>query len=169
MRFFQEFGVQPLLLAGQIVNFLILLFVLKRIFYKPILDHLEKRRQKIKKGIEQAAAADKILEQAQTEYINRIAKAKKEAEQIATDAELQAQKIIAEAHDRARQEMRDAIQEAEEKIKNQKQKMKEEVREELAEIVSIALERIAGDIIGKNKMKQKKYMDRALKNLYTNR
>ena len=44
MDFLNDFGVKPVLLAAQAVNFFILLFILKRFLYKPILGMLEKRK-----------------------------------------------------------------------------------------------------------------------------
>ena len=61
MNIFQNFGVNPILLLAQIVNFLIILYVLKRFMYKPVLNILKNREDEIKKGIEDAQIAEEKL------------------------------------------------------------------------------------------------------------
>ena len=54
-KILSDFGVQPILLLAQIVNFLILLILLKKFLYKPILQVLEKRKETIDEATKQAA------------------------------------------------------------------------------------------------------------------
>ena len=51
-----------MLLAAQIVNFLIVLFILRKFLYKPILDALKKRKDKISDGIRESEEARIRLE-----------------------------------------------------------------------------------------------------------
>ncbi|MBU2632677.1 F0F1 ATP synthase subunit B, partial [Patescibacteria group bacterium] len=48
MEIVKQFGLDPVLLVAQIVNFLILLFILKKLLYKPVLELLKKREDTIK-------------------------------------------------------------------------------------------------------------------------
>ena len=45
----EKLGIEPVLLAAQIVNFLVILVVLQKLLYKPILGMLEKRKREITK------------------------------------------------------------------------------------------------------------------------
>ena len=54
MEIIKNFGVEPVLLVAQIINFLIILFILKKFLYKPVLDTLKKREDSIKEGLKQA-------------------------------------------------------------------------------------------------------------------
>ena len=62
MEIINNFGLDPLLLGAQIVNFLIIFFILKRFAYKPVLDILKKREDSIKEGLRQAEEGKKILD-----------------------------------------------------------------------------------------------------------
>ena len=53
MEFLKDFGVNPILLLAQIVNFTVLLILLKKFFYKPILKVLEERKHKIETSVTQ--------------------------------------------------------------------------------------------------------------------
>ena len=80
----------------QTFNFLILLVVLRVWVYKPIVGLLEKRRQSIAQGLEDARVAAEAR-----------ANAEKEAEKIIADANRQASQLVAEAKDRAEVAARD--------------------------------------------------------------
>ena len=54
-----KLGIDWKFLIAQIVNFLVLLFVLYKFAYGPILAMLEKRQKKIEKGLKDAEAATK--------------------------------------------------------------------------------------------------------------
>lgn len=57
----QKLGIDWRLLLAQLVNFLILFFLLKKLLYKPVLDLLEQRRRKIAEGMRDADAAKERL------------------------------------------------------------------------------------------------------------
>ena len=71
------FGVNWKLLLIQIVNFGILLFVLQKFLYKPLLAMVDKRKIQIEKGIENALDAETKLNDAKTEADVLISEAKK--------------------------------------------------------------------------------------------
>ena len=50
--FFEAFQVDAWKLAFQIINFLILLYLLNRFLFKPVLARLDERSSKISKGLE---------------------------------------------------------------------------------------------------------------------
>jgi F-type H+-transporting ATPase subunit b len=57
MEILKTFGFDPILLGAQIINFLIIFYLLKRFLYKPVLGMLKTREDKIKEGIKQAEEA----------------------------------------------------------------------------------------------------------------
>ena len=90
---FHNIGIDWKVLLAQIVNFAILLFVLKKFAYKPILKVLNDRRKKIEEAIERSKSVDqkmaeieilkeKILVEARRESDEIIKKAVEAAEQI---------------------------------------------------------------------------------------
>jgi F-type H+-transporting ATPase subunit b len=46
-----KLGIDPKLLLAQLVNFTIIMLLLKKFLYKPILDMLEKRKKEIAEGV----------------------------------------------------------------------------------------------------------------------
>lgn len=123
----EQLGIEPSLLLAQIINFSIIVFVLGKLLYKPILDMLEKRRREIAQGLEltekmreeserMAVKREKLLEAARKEthviLEDGRRQAKEEEKDILDDAHKQADEIIAKGKveaDRLHEEMRTRI------------------------------------------------------------
>jgi F-type H+-transporting ATPase subunit b len=86
----------------QIFNFFILFVILRVWVYKPILGLLDKRRQNIAQGLEDARVAAEAR-----------ANAEKEAAKIIADAQAEASKVVREANDRAQGVAKEVKAEAE--------------------------------------------------------
>jgi F-type H+-transporting ATPase subunit b len=63
----QSLGINPIYLLSYIVNFIVLVVVLRLLLYKPILNMFDARRAKIEKGLQDARAAEAALANAQSE------------------------------------------------------------------------------------------------------
>ena len=86
----EALGINVGLLIVQIIAFTIVMLTLNSWVYKPMLDMMETRKQKIAQGLEDARVA-----------ADARANAEKEASKIITDAQAEASKVIREATDRA--------------------------------------------------------------------
>ncbi len=153
MDFLTEFGVKPILLLAQIVNFLILLYILKRFLYGPILKVLEERKKKIAESLENAEEIEKKLESITTEREKKLDQAAKEARSVLEEATKNAGQIVAEAHDKAAKDIEKMLAKTEEQMALEREKMQQEIRAELAELVTTGLEKVAGKVISKEDQK----------------
>lgn len=149
MNFLTDFGVKPVLLIAQIVNFLILLYILKRFLYKPILKMLDERKEKISVGLKNAEEIEKKLNQIVAEREEQLKKASKEGEEIIKEATASANQIITEAHEKAGSDIEVIIEKAHQSIDLEKEKMRQEIRSELANLVVAGLEKVTGKILDK--------------------
>ena len=80
------FGIDGRLIVIQIFNFALLAGVLWYFLYEPILKLLDERREKVKKGIEDAEAAAKARGQAEEEKRGILSEAQQEAQGVVTRA-----------------------------------------------------------------------------------
>jgi len=80
MAFFGAFGVDLFKLAFQIINFLLILYLLNRFLFKRVLALLDERQERISKGLEDAEAAARDRELARAEREAALDEARKEAE-----------------------------------------------------------------------------------------
>lgn len=117
MELIKNFGIDPILLGAQIVNFLIVLFILRKFLYKPILDTLNKRKEKISEGL-------KIAEDASV----RLEKLVQDEKIILKKARDEGKKLI----DEARNESSEMIRKAEELTKVKTERLLEDARNQIA-------------------------------------
>ena len=80
MAFFDAFGVDVFKLAFQIINFLLILYLLNRFLFKRVLALLDERQERISKGLEDAEAAARDRELARAEREAALDEARKEAQ-----------------------------------------------------------------------------------------
>ena len=83
-------------LIAQALNFLILLFILAKFAYKPLLKVMEERKEKIANDLKAADQAKADAEAVKAEYAAKLAEAKAEAQEIIDNA----RKTAAAAHDK---------------------------------------------------------------------
>ncbi|MBQ2219621.1 MAG: F0F1 ATP synthase subunit B [Elusimicrobia bacterium] len=76
------FGLEGKLFIAQIINFAVLLIILKIFLYKPIAQILEERKAKIKQGLDDAENAKKALEEADSQKLSILKEAKVDADKI---------------------------------------------------------------------------------------
>ncbi len=116
MEILGEFGINPILLGAQIVNFLIILYLVKRFALKPIMQVLKQREETIKEGLKSAEEARIRLEQATEKERAILKKAQVEAKILLEDAQKKSQEVIAMAEERARKQTEKMLHDAKEQI-----------------------------------------------------
>lgn len=129
----EKLGINLGYLLVQIFNFAILIVVLRVWVYKPIIGLLDRRRQSIAQGLEDARIAAEAR-----------ANAELEAEKIKADANRQASQIVAEAKERAEVAARDVKASAEADAGKVREKALAEVEEERNRILGDLRGQIAG-------------------------
>jgi len=94
----EQLGIDWKILIGQIINFAILLYLLKRFAYKPFFEILEKRKKTIEEGVKKSDQAQDLLQKTRdlSEKIRENAKddAKKSIKEAEAEARALAQKIL---------------------------------------------------------------------------
>ncbi len=163
MEIIKEFGIQPILLAAQVVNFIILLLILRKFLYKPILKVLEARKQKIAESLKNAEEIEKRLQEITEKEIEALQKSARQAEQIIKEASVQGAGIIDDSKKKAEQLLEQASEDAKDLVKQEKEKLMREVKENLSDIVVLALQKITGKTITPSD--QKRLIEQELKNL----
>jgi F-type H+-transporting ATPase subunit b len=133
-EFFNAFGVDLFKLGFQIVNFLLLLWLLRRFAYKPVLGMLDERRRRIARGLEDAEAAERDRELASAEREAAVAEARKEAQAMIARATKIAEDSRAEIVAEAKAEAEKLVQRAREEIIGEKEKAMAELRSTVADL-----------------------------------
>lgn len=153
MEILKDFGVNPVLLIAQIINFLIILYLLKRFMYKPVLDVLKKREIEIKKGLANKEEADRLLLEAQEKETKILQKAQEKAEKIVSDAKLEANDAKAGIEESARKESERMVEQARLTISQETAEAEERLSRKIGQIAVALLEKSLDGIFGKNEQK----------------
>lgn len=129
----------------QLLNFLILLFVLYKFLYKPFLQIADKRREKIQSDL---ASAEKELKEAQEmkkQAHDTLESAKKSADGIISEARQKSEEIINQAKVKAREEAEKVLNSARNEIEREKKQALQEIEKRAGEIaVTLALKILQG-------------------------
>ena len=149
-----KLGIDWKLIIAQIVNFLVLLFVLYKFAYGPILGMLEKRQKKIEKGLADADKAQKNLEKSEEKQKEILRKARTEAKDIVEKAHMQAEKSKSEIAVEAKAQSEKILVDAKKQISQEKEKMISEVKSEIGSLVVAATEKIILERIDEKKDKE---------------
>jgi len=149
------------LIVAQLVNFAIVLFVLYKFAYGPMLKLMNERTEKIEKGLKNSEEAQqKLLEIAQKEKAVLV-EARKAAQEIVAGAEAVAIKSKEEILVSAKNQSEKILEDAVKRIETEKNKMLQEVKAEVAELVIAATGKVIGEKM--NAGKDKELIEKAIK------
>ena len=127
-------SIAPWTMIFQLINLLILMVAFKKFLFKPVMAILEKRRAEIEGHYEEAEKAETAAKTMKTDYEEKMAGAREEADRVirtATEsANAMSQSIVSDAREQAGQIKR----RAESEIEMERRKAFDEVKGELSGI-----------------------------------
>jgi F-type H+-transporting ATPase subunit b len=155
--------VDPGLFIWTILTFLVLLTLLAKFAWGPLLKSLDARQETIQKSLADAEKARQELERLNQESAAIINRARAEAEGVVSASRADAERLRSELRDKARAEAEGIIKNAERQIQLETARALEHIRGEAADL-SVA---IASKIIQRNLTKEdnERLIDEALKQL----
>jgi F-type H+-transporting ATPase subunit b len=131
-------------LISQLVNFLILLVVLRLFLYRPLLNMLDQRKQRIEEGLnraEQAAEQASASEDAARRIMDEARAEGREAIQRSQEA---ADRLRGELEQRARDDADQIVTRAREEVQAERDRAIQQLHEEFADLTISASERVIG-------------------------
>lgn len=156
-------GLNGQLFLAQLINFGVLLFVLWRLLYRPLVAHMNARRERIEEGLANAEKASvrlreidaeraAVLQQAENEAQARLVAADDEARRIVDEGKAKAEAWSASVRERA------AIQ-----LEQAKKEMLADVRNQAADLVVLAAEKVLREKV--DATKDRALVERVLKDV----
>lgn len=142
-----KLGIEPKLLIAQIINFGVLLLLLYKFLYRPILTMLQKRENYIKKSLEDAKDIKKQKREFEELRSSEMKKVKAEANTILEKAVMDSEKIKDEAMAKARSSADELVEKAKKDITIQKEQALIEARKEMGDLIVLATQEVSGKII----------------------
>mgnify|MGYP001053407610 FL=1 len=124
----------PGLFVMQLVILIILLFLMKKFAWKPILNSLEERETGIESALASAENARKEMQNLQADNAKLVKEARAERDAIMKDARDVRDNMIAEAKEDAKEVTSKLIESAQASIQQEKQAALAEIKKSVAEL-----------------------------------
>lgn len=142
MELLTKLGIDWKLFVAQMVNFVVLMAVLYKFLYKPVLKMLDDRKEKIDTSLKQAEQIQKNLFESEGEKAKIISEARNEAGRIVAESRNIAETMREEIVNKAKLEAASAVEAGRKELQSEKEAMMKEIKKEAAEMIVVAAEKI---------------------------
>lgn len=131
-------------LLAQVLAFLILIWLVSRLLWKPMIDALEARRKRIADGLAAAEQGKQDLQKSKETVQEELADSRARAGEIIAQAEKRATEIKEEAKVKAREEADNIRRSAESDVTRRTQEAREQLRLEVAQLAVLGAAQVLG-------------------------
>jgi len=154
-------------LFWMLLMFIIVLVILKKFAWKPILGALDKREKSIEDSLRSADRAREEMEQLKADNEKILAEARLERDGMLKETRATSEQILSEAREKAGKEGKRLIEAARDQIVNEKDLAMAEIRKQVAELSVNIAEKILREKL-KEDQQQKALIDKLLKDVKLN-
>jgi len=133
-------------LVLQILNFIVLVLILAKYAYKPLLQTMEERKRRIESDLTNAEQARLEAAAMKAEYTEQLQEARKEAQEIIDTAKQQAEAESQAQIKELRAQLVKEKENARQEIEREREKAMQQIR---TEVVNLSVQ-VAGKLIGKD-------------------
>lgn len=159
----EKLGIQPIQLLTQLFNFIVMVILLTKFLYKPIIKMLEERKKKIQDGLEYTEKTKLELEKIEKKKADLIRVAEDQAKKIIEEGKLTGKKLEAEIVKKAHKEAADTVEKAKKEINLERLEMEKQLKAKTIEIAAAMTEKILLQALTKDD--QKSIIDKKLKDI----
>ena len=150
-------GIEWPLLIAQIVNFGILIILLRMFLYQPVLKMLNARKERIAQSMKDAERVSAAAREAEQEKAKVLEQARREAQEIRAQATRDAEKIAQDVRARADQEATDIRMKAQADAAKQADLALADANKQIADLAIMATEKLLGRELA-NKAEQQRFV-----------
>src|ERR1035437_5276460 len=144
----------------QLITFILVLVVLKRFAFKPIINMLNQRHELIESGVKLGQDMQKERIELDEKVASELQKARTDADNIIASAQQEARKVVKDSEGAAKDKAKGILNEAQTQIQQETLKAKKDLEKELVGLISEATEAIIGEKV--DAKKDAALIDRAL-------
>lgn len=149
----EKLGLNLGTLIVQIIHFLIIMVVLRAWVYKPLLGALQKRRETIEKGLEDARIAAEARENAEADAAGILSQAQTNAAQIIRDAKEKAESAGREVKAGIEEEISKTRKAALVEIEEERERALSEIRTHVSSLAIAAAQKLIGEALDEKKQR----------------
>lgn len=140
----EKLGINWALLIAQLLNVILVIWLLSRLLYQPVLNMLNERTKRIQDSLQEAEQVKQQLANAKRDYEAELTRARQEAASILAQATERAKAQEAELLSQARQEADKIRGDAREQAMQERDRLLREAKGQIAELVTLTASRVLG-------------------------
>lgn len=159
----EQLGIDGQKLLFQAINFLLLLFILQRFAYKPLVGMLDERSRRIRSDLDEARKLREEGERDRETYRQQLSRSRDEARSVLEEANNVAARIREQAILDAEQQNAVTLQRARDEIAREKEHAIAELRREVGDLAIRVATQVVGRSLDAND--QQRLIDEALSNV----
>lgn len=144
---FETFGVHWSLLIAQVINFILVIFVLKKFAFSPIQALLIQRRERIIAGEEKLKRIEKQLAESEATTAAAIAKANEESQRLIAEAKQGAAAFSEQKSQEAIAQAQQILTNAEAAANADRERISAELKREFGRLVSATTSQVTGKVL----------------------
>jgi F-type H+-transporting ATPase subunit b len=163
MEIIQKFGLETKLFLFQLINFLIIVFILKKFLFKPLKRMLDERKHKIEQSLQDAENAKAALENAGNERKKILADAKVIADKLMAAVKASADETKEKTLVDAKSHSQKIIEEAKNKASAEFENMNKQIGKMSVDVSSKILSKVLSELFSEEE--KQKLMSRALERI----
>lgn len=135
-------GIDPQMLILQAIAFILLVLIVAKFIYPPIVDMLDRHDKAINDAMKAAKEAQEKADESEAKTAELLKKAKTEANDIVKAAKKESADIVAEAEEDASKKADAIIENARADITREVEAARKSLRSEVVDLVAIATEKV---------------------------
>ncbi|MCL4464810.1 MAG: F0F1 ATP synthase subunit B [Chloroflexi bacterium] len=139
-------GINTVGLVAQIINFLLLMYLLYRFLYRPVVKMLDQRALRVKESMEQAEEVKQQLVRVRDDYAAEMKKARLEAQEVIARAVTEGERLRVVARDEGKREAEAFLSRARAQIERDREEASRALRGEVANLALLA----AGQVVSRS-------------------
>lgn len=146
----EKLGINWALLIAQLINVVLIVWMLTMWLYRPVLNMLNERTRRVQESLKDAEQVKEQLARANQDYDAKLAQARQEAAAILAQAQERAKAQEAEIVAQARQEAERIRGEAREQAGQERDRLLRDLKGQMAELVTLTASRVLGEELKAN-------------------
>ncbi len=135
-------GINGKLLLAQVVNFLLVFWLLQKFVFGKLLDFIEKRKQEIAKGLELKATAEREVERTKVLREDVLHRAQGEAQQVVKEAQARSQASEQQQMSQAKGKAEGIVKSAKEQALREQESALKELQDQVRGMAFAAASRV---------------------------
>ncbi len=148
-------GIEWPLLLSQLINFVLLIVLMRMFLYQPVLNMLNARKERIAQSMKDAERVSAAAREAEAEKVKVLEVARREAQEIRAQATRDAEKIAQDVRGRAEVEATEIRMKAQADAAKQAELALADANKQIADLAIMATEKLLGRELEKKSEQQR--------------